>query len=149
MTADKTSETFHSKLALLLIDKALLAVVLTFIAYWLNASLQREGKGIDYQKTIFDRRVDAYLDVLQKAQRVSDELVLYWGSQGETGWSVRFSDLEERWLELSGRSSGGISADLSTLNEVLPELKDLESSWRSQSIYFSAPVSAAVDEFLR
>jgi hypothetical protein len=148
MSTDKPAETFRSKLGLLLIDKAFLGVLLILVAYWFNANLQQQGKGIDYQKTIFDRRVEAYLDVLQKSQRVTDELALYWGSSKSTGPSAQLSDLEKRWHVLSNRSGAG-SSSWSDLSDVFPALRDLESSWRSRSIYFSPPASAAVDEFLR
>ena len=149
MSNDKPTETFRSKLGLLLIDKALLALLLIVVAYWFNASLQREGKEIDYQKTIYDRRVEAYLDVLQKAERVKDELASYWVSQNTMGSSARLSDLENRWQRLSNRSGGfGGDSSWSDLSDVFPALRDLEASWRSRSIYFLPPTSTAVDEFL-
>lgn len=150
MDTEKLQETFRSKVTLLLIDKLLLAALLVFLAHWLSASLQREGKEVEYQKTIFDRRVEAYLDVLQRAERVTAELALYWVSQESIGWPARLSEMGDRWQRLSNRSSsGGGSSSFSNLDDLLPVLRDLESSWRSKSIYFSAEVSAAVDEFLR
>ena len=153
-----TSESFRSKLVLLLIDKAILGILVVLVGYWLNASLQREGAGVDYQKAIFDRRVEAYLDILQKAEVATDRLRFYWTLKNEGGRSAQLADLERRFEELirqrtpgnsfSGGGSGGYT-DLGDLGKVLSALREVEVSWRSKNIYFSRPVSDMVNRYIQ
>ena len=147
MSSGEESEGIRTKVLLLIADKLLLAGLAIGVAYFLNVNLQEQGKVFDYQKSLFDHRMDAYLEVLQKARIAKDELAL-WDSREESGWMARLSTLEDRWEKLSGTSSFGSSGDLTTLDQVIPALKDIEDAWRSKSVYFSKPVSDAVGEFL-
>jgi Na+-transporting NADH:ubiquinone oxidoreductase subunit NqrC len=58
MTNDRPSDGIGTKVLLLVVDKLLLGVIVVVVAYLLNVNLQEEGKVFDYQKMLFDRRVD-------------------------------------------------------------------------------------------
>ena len=120
MASERDRETFGAKLWLLVIDKLLLGLIVLLLGHWLDVrlaelnhsldlSLQTRGKVIEYQKTLFDRRADAYLDVLQKAHRATDSRALFWESPETPGWLSKLSTLESQWDRLSGRGSGGSS----------------------------------------
>jgi len=44
-----------------------------------------------YQKGLFDRRADAYIELLSEASLVTDELALYWAGEQERGWKKRLT----------------------------------------------------------
>jgi hypothetical protein len=153
MTNDKPSEDLRTKLLLLFLDKLFLGVVVAILAYLFNVNLQQQEKVLDYQKTLFDRRVGAYLDVLQKAGTATDELASHWGDREKPGWSARLSMLADRWTRFVDRgsrfSSSGFGASFpEAVPFLLKNIEAVEVAWTSNSVYFSKPVSDAVNGFL-
>jgi hypothetical protein len=160
MTEDKPSECIWTKIGLLALDKVFFGLLATVFVFWFDSRLQQEGKVVDYQNKLFDRRADAYLDVLQKAQVVAEFLELYWVSAEESSWTGRLSKLEERAGDsteqeralANGESIGGASSSIDLgvgLEGVIPHIKDVDAAWMSKRVYFSEPVSDAVNDFLR
>jgi hypothetical protein len=144
------SEGFWTKVGLLVIDKVLLGAIVGIVAFWFNMYLQQQGKVADYQNKLFDRRADAYLDVLHKAQVVTDRLALLWLGREESGWTARLSKLEARWEAVAtGSYSVESISFFSGAESVIPLLKDIELALTSNGVYFSKPVSDAVNDFLR
>ena len=79
--------------------------------------------------------------MLQKAQVATERLALCWVSREESSWTARLSTLDS--------AHGFASSSWATLEDIISLIKDVDAAWRSNLIYFSKPVSDAVNDFLR
>jgi len=149
MAEEKPAESKSFTFWMLLLDKILLGGVVVLFAHVLGVSLQEQGKGIDYQQKLFDRRVEVYLEVLQAAEKARDELRLYWSGDEADEATMRLNQLESRFKRLFPNRDGFAgSSSYSTPDSVIALLRTVQERWKSQSIYFSAEVSEAVTSFV-
>jgi hypothetical protein len=137
------------ELWILVFDKVLLAMVAGVFAHFLSLGLQRHEKGIDYQQKLFEQRVDAYLEVLQAAEKARDRLRLYWKGNDGDETTQRLNRLAARWQRLTKRD-GGFSASSSYAlpDEVIEQLKQVHETWQKKSVHFSSEVTATVAAFV-
>jgi len=107
----------RTKVLLLLLDKLVLALIIASAGFFFNFLLQQEKTHSDYQKQIFDRRVQAYVTILEEAKRTRDQLAILYGvdedgseALGELGHKMQLEGLswKARTLETGfGHSSRG------------------------------------------
>lgn len=153
MSSD-SKEDIRTKVALILLEKLVLALIIAGAGLFFNILLQQEKTRGDYQKQIFDRRVQTYVMILEEAKRARDGLALLYGTQGddystlgELGRREKLDDLLQRssWLDTGfGRSSRGVYSH----TPVIETLVHLEQVTRDNDLYISQRVKECVDNFL-
>jgi hypothetical protein len=125
-----------------------LALIVAVAGFMFNSILQHQKTSSDYQKTIFDRRVDAYVAVLEQARAAQLELAVFYGGDS-IGWQKKFDNARRRAEALGPNPIGlGGESGWSTYDDVIKPLESMERIRREKSLYFSKPVDESVDRFL-
>ena len=142
---------------LIFFDKCLLALALAIVAFFFNSELQREKARFDYQKAIFDKRVEGSLKLLEKVGTAHGELqFFYFGNisspdaiGGALLWRNRLNDIRHRARELEGTTGGfGEGSTWTTPSAVVEAIEAVENARREYDFYLSSEINVAVDRFL-
>jgi hypothetical protein len=141
-----------NRLRILLLDKLVLALVLAAATYFFSAQLEGTKSAIDYQRTLFDARRDTYVSVLTMARAARDLAAEFHGGADSTvtkatkelAWRRRLKELSTR---RNGMGGGG-STDFGDEGTVLIALDSLERARQRGSLYISAQVDSAIDQFM-
>jgi hypothetical protein len=157
------SSTPRQKLLLLVLDKLVLALILAVAGYLLSLQLKRDEKTIEYQRSLFDNRRDAYVTLLAVAGRVRDVTLLYYASRDTTvitssrelAWRVRLGDLSDKHSSVmqklnpaAGSGFGIASSDEWDFSNVAMLLDTLETVRRDEALYISMGIDAQIDSFM-
>jgi hypothetical protein len=111
-------------------------------------NLQRQTINADYQKEFFQKRVQAYTDILAKAQSANDAIAEAYCA--DLGWRTDLKAMENASVELSTGGRDGVvgSRPLNPYGDVALALKEVEGIKRTRNIYFSAVVNQAAERYL-
>jgi len=143
------------EIAKLVLDKLVLALIIAGAGFFFNFLLQQEKTQGDYQKQIFDRRIQAYVTILEEAKQARDELAILYGARGdstetlgELGRKVELGELSSRWSDFQSgfKHSGGRGAV--SYAPVLESLANIERVARENDLYISQHIRDRVHEFL-
>jgi hypothetical protein len=153
MSSDQMEST-RTKIALLVLDKLVLALIIAGAGFFFNFLLQQEKTRGDYQKQLFERRVQAYITILEQAKQARDLLAILYRAQGqeELGELWRREHLQVLlWRAQRLHSDQGGFGESSTwvrYEEVLEPLIEIERVTREADLYISDYVKVRVGEFL-
>jgi len=149
-------EDIRTKVALLLLDKLVLALLITGAGFFFNFLLQQEKTRGDYQKQIFDRRVQAYVAILEEAKRARGQLAILYEVQSESytdlgvwGQKTQLEELLQRSKVLdSGIAHASRRGTFRSHTAAIESLALLEQAVRDNDLYISQRVRQRVVEFL-
>lgn len=160
MADDNQSTTFRERFWFLILDKLLFAAVLVFVGYLFNGWLQRTQMTMDYQRVLFDKRREAYVDLLTKAKQARDAFIVFYGQpssvkelkSSEFVWGAKLGELRSHFRRQ--RSSGASDfwfaeeEQLKNAFKAIEALEDLEQIRHHNALYLSAEIDQAVDQFI-
>jgi hypothetical protein len=145
----------RTKVILMLLDKLILALIVAGAGYYFNSLLQQENTRGIYQKQLFDKRVQAYIDILEESKRARDQLSSFYfarggGDQalGELGRKVQLEDMLSESQELYSDTVRSGRRRPIGYEQVLESLINVESIARENDLYISQEVKDRVDDFL-
>lgn len=150
---NRAPESMRDKLLLLALDKLVLGVVLAGVAYFFSLQLQNHQIVGDYQKGLFEKRLVAYEALLKLAKQARDKcLEVYLARPDAPGstdisWRRRLAASQDKAKQLypsSGSSGGG----LTTYDEVIVPVQDIENARRDNILFLSETANKAIDQFL-
>ncbi|PYJ29025.1 MAG: hypothetical protein DMF24_03820 [Verrucomicrobia bacterium] len=150
-------ESFRDKLKLLLVDKAILGAIAGTIAFGFAWYLHRDQLQVDYQKQMFEKRVEAYETIIAHAKILSDELLAFvaWSdsdvgvSAHEILWRKRLSALRESLEPRGGGSGGDMGTFPPTSGSVLKDFEALEAQRNTNALRFSKMIDAEIEAFMK
>ena len=152
---DGKPESFGRKLFFVVLDKLVLAVAIVLVSYWFTQALQKQQMITEYQKSLFEKRLNAYEDLLKSAKAARDECAGFYFSKErseEEAWRSRFAFIEQRAFDLqhgpSGGGGGGGDIGSESYKSVAKALQKVEDARRANGLYMSESVNHKVDEFL-
>lgn len=108
---------WRPKFGWLVVDKIALGAVAAIIAFLFNAQLQKNQKVDDYHKTLFEKRVKAYEDLMASARDAGDRCALAYRAflatrpspkAADIAWQVRLAAAGDGiWNLADGEGDGG------------------------------------------
>ena len=150
-------ESLRTRVALILLEKFVLALIIAGAGFFLDFLLQEEKTRGDYQKQIFDQRVKTYIVILEEAKKARDGLALLYRAQGddysalgELGRREELDDLlqRSRWVDSGFGQSTRSQRGAHSHTPVIETLARLEQATRDNDLYISQHVKKCVDDFL-
>lgn len=154
MSNKNNAKDMKRKIVLLVIDKLVLALILVAAGFMFNSILQRDKLKVDYQKQIFNTRVDAYLSVLKQAKRATDLLAVLYEDQGLINARIeglkRRHQLNQIRRRANKLSSDGWSAGAGWVfyEEVIEPLEEINQIIQDKGLYFSGFIKQRVNDYL-
>ncbi len=154
MTNGSQSESVKTRVLLLVLDKLVLAGALALVGFLFSWHLQGRELRADYQKKLFDSRVEAYKTLLEAAKGARDEFALLYvsGSEEENPdviWAKRLQKAKARAMQLGRSPSGfGASSGWTTYEDALATLERVELVKREHGLYISEAVERETNAFL-
>ena len=159
MGSEPGKEDTRTKVALLLLDKLFLALLLAGAGFFFNFLLQQEKTRGDYQKQIYDRRVQAYVTILEEAKHARDQLAFLYGVQsqnsanlGELSREFQFEGLLQRSESLDSLQAGFTPSShrngYKSHSPVIQTLTHIEQVALDNDLYISQRVRERLNEFL-
>lgn len=146
MTTPSKSESFRQKIILLFIDKILFGLVLAAFGFYFSQKLQENGTITDYQKSIFEKRFEAYNKLLRLTKKASDDAAIYYGFTKNVNndfyWEYRFQKINNALI-------GGGSSSYLTHSDMLLNIQSVEQARREYIFYLSPTVNKACDHYLK
>ena len=143
-TSDKT------KIALVILDKLVIAVIVVVVAFFMDSALQREEVRGTYQQEFFQVRVQAYVAILEKAKRARDSARIVYGSRlgaeapGSIGRKNRLHKLRSR----ASQPSGFGSSTWAFHGEIVNTLIEIEDLLNENELYISSNAKNSVYLFV-
>jgi hypothetical protein len=148
-------ESIRTRILVILLEKLVLVFIIAAAGFGFNYLLQQEKTRGEYQKQIFDRRVQSYVSLLEEAKRARDQLAVLYGAYGENqnalGELSRKDQLETLSAEVySLHPAGGTMSrwDDAPFLPVLESLSKIEQITRENDLYISQDVKDEVGNFL-
>ena len=150
----ETKESIRTKIFLMLLEKLVLAFLIAAAAFGFNYVLQMQKTQGEYQKQIFDRRVQTYVSLLEEAKVARDRLAILYGAgeenQDSLGDLSRRAQIETLSEDLHSIYSGfgRSSTDSPPYSPVLESLSKIEQITRENDLYISQDVKEEAGLFL-
>jgi hypothetical protein len=153
MSDEEKPESLRRKILLLVFDKVALALVIAFVGYLFSQALQKQQMITEYQKSLFEKRLTAYEELLKSAKAARDQCAGFYISNAKSGeetWRRKFHAIESRAFVLQHGPSESSGGDIGSesYESVSKALQKVEDTRRENGLYISESVSRKVDEFL-
>jgi hypothetical protein len=156
MSNKETPESMREKVALLLLDKLVLAFVLAAVAYFFSLQLQNHQLIGQYQGSLFEKRLKSYKDLLKSAQSVRDEVLAFYSVDDrdiknpseDISARIRLGKARSRVSQIMHPTDSFGDIPWKTYEDILKVLEEMENTRKENSLYLSDTVNKAVDQFL-
>ena len=157
-------EPFWQKCLLLLLDKGLLAAFIVFLGYLVTVNadhLKTVWSTLwSYQEKLFDKRWEAYSELLRNADNVRANAASYYAAPDSPTdplafdpWPGKIANLEARWDEITatGTGSGGGGGDIGGRNiyDVASALGDLVEARSKYALLIPNGLDKSLNDFIR
>jgi hypothetical protein len=153
-------ETFWQKFWLVVLDKGLLAGVIVFLTFLatVNADhLKTVWSTLwSYQEKLFDRRWEAYSELLRHADSVVAQTALYYQAPDDPSdplafdpWPTKIAGLKDRWDVISGNSSGSSGGSINHMGHVASALSGLVEARSKYALLIPNWLDDSLNDFIR
>lgn len=143
------------KIKEIILDRLILGLVLAIVGFVFNIFLQNHLSRRDYQKIIFETRIESYEKIISQSKLIRDHIAMFL-LLGDIPKDIKIIGSEIKWrMELIDLRKYVVTGDKRSIVDYKKELdiitkglEDLQEIRENSSLYISKDIDIMIDNFL-